>query len=106
MPPLYPVATAMAFELAAYGALSGMLYKMLPKSVPNLYISLLAAMAGGRLVWGAAQLVLLGIKGNPFTLAAFWSGSVANAIPGIILQIVLVPILVLALRRAKLSPNE
>ena len=33
MPPLFPTATAMAFELAAYGAISGILYLLLPKKI-------------------------------------------------------------------------
>ena len=60
-------------------------------------------MIAGRLVWGAAQLVILGLNDSVFTLAAFWAGAVANAVPGIIVQLILIPILVTALRKAKLA---
>ena len=106
MPPLFPTATAMAFELAAYGLLSGLFYRLLPKKLPCLYLSLILAMIGGRLVWGLAQVVLMGIAGKSFTLAAFWAGAFANAWPGIILQLVLIPPVVAALKKAKLMLNE
>ena len=71
MPPMYPVAIAMAFELAAYGLIIGLVYRLLPKhGVAALYISLLTAMVGGRLVWGVAEVVLLGMAGNAFTFQA------------------------------------
>jgi len=106
MPALYPMALSMAFELAAYGALSGLLYKLLPKKIGYIYISLVAAMIGGRLVWGAARYILAGVKGDSFTFAAFLAGAVTNAIPGIILHIALIPLIVLALKKANLVPND
>lgn len=106
MPPLFPTATAMAFELAAYGLLAGLFYRLLPKKTPYLYVALILAMIGGRLVWGLAQTVLMGMTGKSFTLTAFWTGAFANAWPGIILQLVLIPPVVAALKKAKLMPNE
>lgn len=97
MPPLFPVAVCMAFELAAYGAVAGLMHKMLPRKKPFIYCSLVMAMIVGRLVWGAAMFVLLGINGGSFTFAAFVAGAFTNAIPGIIAQIVLVPVLVMLL---------
>jgi len=64
MPPLYPNAIWMALELAAYGFIIGFLYNRKHKrSLLLLYISLIASMLGGRIVWGVAKLVLLGVKG-------------------------------------------
>ena len=103
---LFPTATAMAFELAAYGLLSGLFNKLLPKKTPYLYVALILAMIGGRLVWGLAMMILMGAAGKSFTLAAFWAGAFANAWPGIILQLVLIPPLVAALKKAKLMLNE
>lgn len=92
MPPMYPVAIAMAFELAAYGLIIGLVYAAVHKrGVAALYISLLTAMVGGRLVWGLAEVVLLGMAGNAFTLQAFLSGALLSAVPGILLQLVLIP---------------
>lgn len=102
MPPLWPTAVAMAFELAAYGALTGFLYRKLPGTWPFLYASLIGAMLGGRIVWGLAMAM---IAGAAFGLQAFLAGAFLGAIPGIIIQIVLVPILILALQRAKLMPE-
>ena len=100
MPPLFPTATAMCFELATYGLVSGLLFKLLPKSKANIYVSLIGAMLCGRIVWGIAMAVLLGLSGGQFTMAAFIAGAFTNAIPGIILHIVLIPLIVMALQRA------
>lgn len=74
MPVIYPTGIAMAFELAAYGLISGLLYRILPKKLPCIYVSLISAMAG----------------------------AVTNAIPGIILHIVLIPLVVIALQKANI----
>ncbi len=102
MPPMFPTAVAMAFELAAYGLFTGLFYKRLPKKPLYTYVTLLSAMILGRLVWGIATFVLLGIDGKAFTFQLFLAGAVLNAIPGIIVQIVLVPLLVFALKKAGL----
>ena len=67
---------------------------------------ILVAMVAGRLVWGLAGFVVAGIAQTEFTFAAFLSGAVTNAIPGIILHIILVPIIIMALRKAQLVLNE
>ncbi|MCF0134949.1 MAG: ECF transporter S component [Lachnospiraceae bacterium] len=101
MPPMFPVAICMAFELAAYGAVSGMMYRLLPKKPAFVYVSLIIAMVVGRLVWGSARLVCTIGGATQFGWAAFLSGALTTAIPGIILQIVLIPVIVLALQKAK-----
>ena len=106
MPPPFPTAVAMAFELSAYGVITVICYKKLPKKPLFLYVDLLAAMIGGRIVWGAAMMICLGIKGGAFTWSAFLSGSVLSAIPGIVLQLILVPIIVAVLQKAKLIPDD
>lgn len=100
MPPMYPVALAMAFELAAYGLIIGLVYAAVHKrGLAALYISLLTAMIGGRLVWGVAEILLLGLAGNSFTFQAFLSGALLTAVPGILLQLVLIPAVMVALDR-------
>ena len=101
MPPLFPTAVCMAFELAAYGAVAGLSRRLLPKKKPYIYCSLLVAMIVGRLVWGASMLVCTGIQGTDFTLSAFLAGAILNALPGIVLQIVLIPVLVMVLEHPK-----
>lgn len=103
MPPLV-TALGMTFELAAYGFIAGALYRRLPKKNSAIYAALLAAMILGRLVWGCAMVVIYGLAGEGFGWTLFLSGAVLNAIPGIILQIVLIPLLVMALRKARVMP--
>ena len=100
MPPLL-TALPMAFELAAYGLLTGLLYRHLGRKPQSVYLSLIFAMLGGRLVWGVARFVMF-FFGTEFSLPIFIAGSFTNALPGIILQLVLIPPLVLALRRLKI----
>lgn len=95
MPPIIPIGIAMCFELAAYGLVSGLMYKYLPKKKPYIYVSLIGAMLIGRGVWGAARTVLYGLGKSEFGFAAFIAGAFTNAIPGIIIQIVLIPLLVM-----------
>lgn len=103
MPPLFPTATAMAFELAAYGLVAGLLYgRSRWQCVIALYCSLIAAMFAGRIVWGVVQIVLLGLSGSSFTWQMFMSGALLNAITGIIVQLILIPAVMVALNRTGL----
>ena len=99
-PPLFPTAVCMAFELAAYGAVAGVMHKLLPRKRAFIYCSLLTAMIAGRIVWGIAMFLCLGTGG--FTFAAFLAGAVTGAIPGIIAQIILVPTIVMLLDNPKI----
>ena len=100
MPPLV-TALGMTAELVVYGAVTGILHRRLPSKTSSIYLSLLTAMVLGRLVWGAAMTVLYGLSGTPFGWTLFLSGAVLNAIPGILLQLILIPALVVGLRKAK-----
>ena len=102
MPPLFPTGIAMAFELATYGFLSGLLNEKLPKKNGTIYVSLLCAMICGRVVWGLVSWALYTLVGNPFTWKVFITGALLTAWPGIILQIAVIPLLVMSLRKAKL----
>ena len=106
MPAMFPGAVAMAFELAVYGSVSGWLHRRLPRGSGWVCLTLVAAMLAGRIVWGAARVLLAGLSGSSFTWALFLSGAVTNAIPGIILQLVLVPALVIVMEHAGLSLNK
>lgn len=98
-PPMFPTAVAMAFELAAYGALAGLLFKLLPKKKIYIYVSLISSMIIGRIVWGLVTLILITIDGGAFTFSAFMAGSLLNAIPGIVLQIIIIPIAVMIFKK-------
>ncbi len=101
MPPIFPVAIAMAFELLAYGILAGILYQVLPKNYGTLYLSLILSMVGGRVVWGGVMAMISTIFGFPFTFEAFLAGGFIKAVPGIILHIAIVPPIVYAINRAR-----
>lgn len=102
MPPMFPSAISMAFELAAYGAVSGMLYQLLPKKNLNVYIALIGAMILGRLVWGIVSIPIYGIAGNAFSWNVFMAGALLNAVPGIILQLVMIPLIIISLKKARI----
>ena len=96
MPPMFPTAVAMAFELLTYGLITGLVYLLFKrKNILSVYISLIAGMLAGRFVWGVVQYILL---------AAFIAGAFTNAVPGIIVQLVLIPLIMFALDKAKLLP--
>ena len=102
MPALMPTAAAMTFELAAYGLCSGLLLKALPKTLAMLYASLCASMVLGRVVWGFASLFLYGFVDRSFTWQLFVTNGFVNAIPGIILQLIVIPPIVRAVENARL----
>ncbi len=108
MPPLFPTAVAMAFELAAYGFLTGIFYLCFSgklSKIVSIYASLILAMLAGRAVWGVVTMLLVGAQGG-FSFALFLQGAFLSAIPGIILQLVLIPVLVIGLERAKVIRND
>ncbi|MBQ8178760.1 MAG: ECF transporter S component [Clostridia bacterium] len=102
MPPLFPTAVCMALELLTYGAVSGVMHKILPKKKGFIYLSLIVAMLVGRGVWGIAMLACTSFSGGTFAFSAFLAGAFINAIPGIIVQLVLIPILVMVLDNPKI----
>lgn len=108
MPPMFPTAVAMSFELAAYGFFAGLFYKLLPKKNIFIYASLVLAMLLGRAMWGTVSWLLYGLEltSSAFTWQAFAAGAFINAVPGIILQIVLIPVIIIGLQRAKLMEND
>lgn len=100
MPQLFPTGAAMCAELAAYGFLAGMLYGRMAKRPASVYAALIGAMLGGRVFWGVVMALLMSASGGAFTWSAFVAGAFINAVPGIIVHILLIPVIVLALERA------
>ena len=97
MPPVFPVLPFMIFELATYGLITSLLYRRLKL---NVYVSLVGAMICGRIVATAVVWVLI----NFFfaTLPNPWiyiTGAVTAGIPGIVIQLAIIPVLVFALNR-------
>ena len=92
----------MAAELAAYGLAVGLLYtRVFPKRLGYTYCSLGIAMLLGRAVWGVAKVLLLGLQDKPFTWEMFLAGAFLDAIPGILLQLLLLPPLMLLVEQLK-----
>ena len=103
MPVMFPSAIGMAFELATYGFVIGYLFSHAKwKCIKSLYRCLLTSMVCGRVVWGIVQCFLLGLGSNGFTISMFLSSSILKAIPGIILQLVLIPAVMLILGKTHL----
>ncbi len=105
MPPIYPNAIYMALELATYGLVIGLLYNKLfsKKTVIYLLISLVSAQIAGRIVWGISKAILLGVANKPFTLSMFFVGGFLDALPGIALQLILIPGILIIINRTKKS---
>ena len=101
MPPMFPIAIAMAFELATYGAVAGFMYRKVQHTLPMTYATLVTSMVAGRLIWGAVRFVLAGLSGSSFPFSAFLSGALLTAVPGIVAQLVLIPLILIALQKAK-----
>ena len=93
MPPIN-VAITMTFELAAYGFFSGLIYNKLSKNLLNTYIALISSMLIGRLALAIAEIILYSINGTSFVFTAFISSAFISGIPGIILQLILIPFII------------
>lgn len=108
MPPIFPTGVSMAFELAVYGIAAGLLYKMLPRKIPFIYVSLVLSMLIGRIAGGIAKFALITFfaASIPFGLEIFWADYFVKAVPGIILHITLIPVIVIVLEKAKMGLND
>lgn len=107
MPTFYPTALSMAFELATYACIAGILYQLSKKfnknTILSIYIILIISMLGGRIVWGLVRFIMASIdKSFNFTLEVFITGAFISAWPGIILQLIIIPILIKALEKTDL----
>lgn len=101
MPIMFPIAIAMAFELGAYGLITGLLSSLLPKKKVSTYFTLIISMIIGRGVWGIVSYFLFGLNGMPFTKEVFMAGAFINAIPGIIIQLILIPLIINRLNKSR-----
>lgn len=98
---------SMMIELALYGLISGLMIQLIHtgKLTVDLYISLITAMLAGRVLSGFARGIILSpLFGDAYSLKAWATGYFVSSFPGIILQLILLPILYMALQRAKLIP--
>lgn len=105
--PTFPNVIAMAFELATYAFIAGMLFKKLDKSVLMYYVTLITSMVCGRLVWSLVTFVLMfiGVGSGSFTLGFIWTSTVASCIPGILFQLLFIPLIVNVFKQNHLLLN-
>ena len=99
MPPLFPTAVAMSLELCAYGAFTGLFYRKLRW---NIYPALIASMLIGRIVSGIVNATLLSAVGSTYTFRIFFTASFVTGLPGIVIQVVLIPVIVMLLEKSQL----
>lgn len=98
--PVIPILYFMMFELMAYGFLSGYLYKN--RKFPAM-ISLLLAMIGGRAVLAAVVFVLQALLGLKFSPMGYLTGALTSGVPGMVIQVAVIPALVRLLEKAGVS---
>lgn len=91
----------MAFELASYGFITGIMYQYLPKRLPYIYLSLITALIFGRGVNILSKLAFLPLFGQKFVFISVFN-SILQTYPAFILNLILVPLILIALHRAKL----
>ena len=99
MPLFFPAALCMALELGVYGGVAGFLHRRFPKGNAFVFLSLIIAMISGRIIWGIAMFICMNIVGGQFGLDIFIAGAVTNAIPGIVIQLILIPLLVVSIEK-------
>ena len=96
MPALFPMAVIMIFELGFYGLIASILNRKLNVSVIG---SLLIAMVVGRVVAGLVVFVLVALFGQEMDPLLFIKGGVITGLPGIVIQVVLIPTLMHLINR-------
>ena len=101
-PNLYPEAISIAFEMAVYAIVAGLIWKFSKrKNLLSIYISMLPAMIVGRFARCIIQIALLSLGNIPFTFPALLTGIVIAGIPGIILQLIIIPAFILIIKKSK-----
>ena len=106
VPVMYPTAIAVAFEMAIYGLVAGLIFGAIKKkNIISIYASMLPAMILGRIIRCLAEIILLNLKGNAFVWKTFATTTILNSTPGIILQLILIPAVILALKKTKIFDN-
>ncbi len=106
MPQMFPTGFSQMGELAVYGLAAGIMYKLIMKTrweTVNIYASLAVSMVLGRIVSGVIKLFLLMGTANPLTWNAFISAALLVSWPGIVIQLVFIPILVGVLKKSKVA---
>lgn len=102
--PAFGYMPIMMIELGLYGLISGLVMQSLRsgKLVIDLYAALIIAMLGGRVITGILRALIF--AGGSYSWSAWATGYFVSCLPGIILQLILLPTIYVALERAHLLP--
>ena len=94
---------SMLCELAVYGLIAGLLIVLVHTGnrTADLYISLVGAMIAGRIIYGIVNALIF--RAGEYSMSMWLTASFVTALPGIVIQLILLPLIVLGLRRAKLA---
>ena len=97
---------SMLVELAAYGLVCGLMFNLVrtKKLYADLYISLVVALIAGRIVAGVARALIF--AAGRYSMAAWTTSYFVTTWPGLVIQLVLIPAIVVALMKAKLIPER
>ncbi len=98
MPPA-AMLPGMLFELAVYGLCTGLLLRRVStgKTAADIYISLISSMLLGRICYGALNALVF--KAGAYSLKLWLTAAFVTGLPGILMQLVLIPVLVLSLEK-------
>jgi niacin transporter len=102
MPPSF-ILPPMVFELASYGAAAALFMRFVKTRnlIADVYIALIGAMLLGRVIFGLANALIFTSGG--YTMQIWVTAAFVTALPGIIAQIILIPVIVVALQKANLT---
>lgn len=102
--PMITNLSQMMVELVTYGVVSGLCMRVVRtgRLYADLYVSLVAAMLAGRAL--AAGVAALIFARGQMTMALFASTYFLTALPGIVIQLALIPTIIVALEKANLVP--
>lgn len=92
---------SMVCELAVYGLIAGLCIKLIPavKNALHIYGSLIAAMLAGRIVYGAVNAMIF--RAGAYSMQLWLTASFVTALPGIIIQLIVIPAVILTLQKAR-----
>ena len=106
MPPFPTVALPMAAELAVYGLLTGILYRVFEKKIGMMYVSLVISMIAGRMASVLTKYVLYALDKTEFSLSLVLKMNFVTTLPGVVLQLILIPTVIYALQKQGVLARE
>ncbi len=107
MPPMMML-LRMIPELCVYGLAGGLAMRFIRtgRAALDVYIALVIAMIAGRIVGGIASAIFYTVTSGVYSLALWATSYFVEALPGIAAHLILVPVLVFTLSKAKLIPQR